>query len=157
MNQKEYWNKTFKNEGVIWSWTPCKSAFVARDKFIDLGVKSVLIPGAGYGRNAKFFTDSGFIVVGIEISETAIEIAGENGVNIKYFHGSLLDMPFDSEKYDSIFCFTPKVFETVIASSTKLAEAPSFGKPIIHYDKYSAGAAAYELLAQEVIARLGAA
>ena len=49
-----------------------------------------------------------------------------------------------------------KVFETVIPRSTKLAEAPSFGKPIIHYDKYSAGAAAYELLAQEVIARLDA-
>ena len=50
-----------------------------------------------------------------------------------------------------------KVFETVIPRSTKLAEAPSFGKPIIHYDKFSAGAAAYELLAQEVIARLDAA
>ncbi len=49
-----------------------------------------------------------------------------------------------------------KVFETVIPRSTKLAEAPSFGKPIIHYDKFSAGAAAYELLAQEVIARLDA-
>jgi len=47
-----------------------------------------------------------------------------------------------------------KVFETVIPRSTKLAEAPSFGKPIIHYDKYSTGAAAYELLAQEVLARL---
>jgi chromosome partitioning protein len=47
-----------------------------------------------------------------------------------------------------------KVFETVISRSTKLAEAPSFGKPIIHYDKYSGGSAAYELLAQEVIARL---
>ena len=47
-----------------------------------------------------------------------------------------------------------RVFETVIPRSTRLAEAPSFGKPIIHYDKYSAGAAAYELLAQEVLARL---
>jgi chromosome partitioning protein len=48
-----------------------------------------------------------------------------------------------------------RVFETVIPRSTRLAEAPSFGKPIIHYDKYSAGTAAYELLAQEVLARLG--
>jgi chromosome partitioning protein len=47
-----------------------------------------------------------------------------------------------------------RVFETVIPRSTRLAEAPSFGKPIIHYDKYSAGAAAYELLAQEVLTRL---
>ena len=48
-----------------------------------------------------------------------------------------------------------RVFQTVIPRSTRLAEAPSFGKPIIHYDKYSTGAAAYELLAQEVLERLG--
>lgn len=47
-----------------------------------------------------------------------------------------------------------RVFDTLIPRSTKLAEAPSFGKPIIHYDKYSAGAAAYEVLAQEVMRRL---
>jgi len=47
-----------------------------------------------------------------------------------------------------------RVFQTVIPRSTKLAEAPSFGKPIIHYDKYSASAAAYEVFAQEFMARL---
>jgi chromosome partitioning protein len=50
--------------------------------------------------------------------------------------------------------FGDRVFETMIPRSTRLAEAPSFGKPIIHYDKYSAGSAAYELLAQEFLARL---
>jgi chromosome partitioning protein len=52
--------------------------------------------------------------------------------------------------------FGEKVFETMIPRSTRLAEAPSFGKPIIHYDKYSTGAAAYELLAQEFLNRVGA-
>lgn len=50
--------------------------------------------------------------------------------------------------------FGKKVFDTVIPRTTRLAEAPSFGKPIIYYDKYSAGAAAYEVLAGEVLARL---
>ncbi len=50
--------------------------------------------------------------------------------------------------------FGERVFETVIPRSTRLAEAPSFGKPIIHYDKYSTGAAAYQLLSQELLARL---
>jgi chromosome partitioning protein len=50
--------------------------------------------------------------------------------------------------------FKGVVFETVIPRTTRLAEAPSFGKPIIAYDPYSAGAAAYEVLAQEVLARL---
>lgn len=50
--------------------------------------------------------------------------------------------------------FGPLVFDTVIPRSTRLAEAPSFGKPILYYDKHSAGAAAYELLAQELLTRL---
>lgn len=48
-----------------------------------------------------------------------------------------------------------KVFDTVIPRTTRLAEAPSHGQPIIYYDPYSTGAASYQLLAQEVFARLG--
>jgi len=50
--------------------------------------------------------------------------------------------------------FGEQVFETVIPRTTRLAEAPSFGKPIMYYDKYSAGTAAYELVAQEFAQRL---
>src|SRR5262245_19149909 len=50
--------------------------------------------------------------------------------------------------------FGDLVFETVIPRTTRLAEAPSFGKPIIDYDKYSAGAAAYEVLTQDILKRL---
>jgi chromosome partitioning protein len=50
--------------------------------------------------------------------------------------------------------FREAVFDTVIPRTTRLAEAPSFGKPIIAYDPYSAAAAAYEVLAQEVLKRL---
>ena len=51
--------------------------------------------------------------------------------------------------------FGDLVFDTVIPRTTRLAEAPSFGKPITAYDPYSAGAAAYEVLAEEVAKRLG--
>jgi len=50
--------------------------------------------------------------------------------------------------------FKGQVFEAVVPRTTRLAEAPSFGKPIIHYDKYSSGAAAYEVIAQEFLKRL---
>jgi chromosome partitioning protein len=50
--------------------------------------------------------------------------------------------------------FGDKVFDTVIPRTTRLAEAPSHGKPIIEYDPYSAGAAAYEVLALEVKSKL---
>ncbi|MFT4588408.1 MAG: chromosome partitioning protein [Candidatus Binatia bacterium] len=51
--------------------------------------------------------------------------------------------------------FGEKVFETVIPRTTRLAEAPSHGKPITEYDKYNTGAAAYEVLTVEVAKRLG--
>lgn len=51
--------------------------------------------------------------------------------------------------------FGDKVFDTVIPRTIRLAEAPSHGQPIITYDPYSAGAAAYEVLAREVSGRLG--
>ncbi len=50
--------------------------------------------------------------------------------------------------------FREAVFDTVIPRTTRLAEAPSFGKPIIHYDPYSAASAAYEVFADEVLKRL---
>ncbi len=48
--------------------------------------------------------------------------------------------------------FPGKIFDSVIPRSVKLAEAPSYGRSILHYDPKSNGAKAYESLAQEVIA-----
>lgn len=48
--------------------------------------------------------------------------------------------------------FGTQVFQSVIPRNVRLAEAPSFGKPIILYDVHSRGAEGYIQLAQEVIA-----
>jgi chromosome partitioning protein len=45
-----------------------------------------------------------------------------------------------------------QVFETVIPRNVRLAEAPSYGKPITLYDAHSKGAEAYSQLAKEIIA-----
>jgi len=52
--------------------------------------------------------------------------------------------------------FGDLVFDTLIPRTTRLAEAPSFGQPIIYYDKYSAGASAYEVLTEELSKRVKA-
>lgn len=49
--------------------------------------------------------------------------------------------------------FGPTVFRTVIPRNVRLAEAPSFGKPILLYDVQSIGAKSYLAVAQEVIKR----
>jgi chromosome partitioning protein len=49
--------------------------------------------------------------------------------------------------------FGTQVFETVVPRNVRLAEAPSFGKPIVLYDVQSIGAQAYMAIADELIAR----
>jgi chromosome partitioning protein len=48
--------------------------------------------------------------------------------------------------------FENNVFQTVIPRSIRLAEAPSFGKPILSYDVRSRGAECYIQLAKEILA-----
>ena len=50
--------------------------------------------------------------------------------------------------------FGDKVFQAVIPRNIRLAEAPSFGKPIIQYDIGSVGAVSYMAVAKEVMARI---
>jgi chromosome partitioning protein len=47
--------------------------------------------------------------------------------------------------------FGERVYRTVIRENIRLAEAPSFGKPIVHYEPRSAGAHDYRALAQELM------
>ena len=47
--------------------------------------------------------------------------------------------------------FPKKVFGTVIPRGVRLSEAPSFGKPIMYYDRHCKGSEAYLGLAQEII------
>ncbi|MEW6008292.1 MAG: AAA family ATPase [Candidatus Omnitrophota bacterium] len=47
--------------------------------------------------------------------------------------------------------FKDKVFQTIIPRNVRLSEAPSFGKPVLFYDKNSLGAKMYESLAKEFL------
>ena len=49
--------------------------------------------------------------------------------------------------------FNKKVFDTIIPSNIRLAEAPSYGLPICKYDSKSKGAKAYSDLAREILMR----
>jgi chromosome partitioning protein len=49
--------------------------------------------------------------------------------------------------------FDDKVFRTVIPRNIRLAEAPSFGRPVLYHDRSSRGALAYLALAGEVLRR----
>jgi len=102
---KDYWDKRFKGEGKIWGELPSRTAQCALELFRSASVKSVLIPGSGYGRHTKFFSTCGFDVTGVEISPVASNLASEFDPLSRFYNASVLDMSFDTNRYDAIYCF----------------------------------------------------
>ncbi len=100
-----FWEERFIEEGMIWGDTPSRTVEYAIRLFKSASVHEVLVPGSGYGRNAVAFAREGFLVTGIEISTTAVTLALQNPGEVRYHHGSVLDMPFDDSMYDGIYCF----------------------------------------------------
>jgi len=102
----EYWESKYRELKTTWGNEPADSAIQACDFFKNNGIRNILIPGVGYGRNAKVFLDNGINVTGIEISESAIRLAKEN-INPDFLihHGSVTQMPFDNQLFDGIYCF----------------------------------------------------
>ncbi len=102
----EFWEKSFIEKQEMWGFEPARSAVWAKDFFVRKAVKNILIPGIGYGRNARIFRDNGIAVTGIEISQTAIDMARKHyGSVVTIYHGSVTDMPFDANHYEGIFCY----------------------------------------------------
>ena len=73
------------------------------------------------------------------------------GILITMFNGRLnlsAQVLDEVKKY-----YADKLFSTSIVRNVKLSEAPSFGEPIIYYDKGSKGARAYMDVAKEILER----
>ncbi len=102
---KNYWDERFELEGKIWGESPSRSAMNALKLFQQESIKRILIPGSGYGRNSKLFSDNGFYVVGIEISSIAYEIAKEFDSKTRFINGSILDKVLEENSFNAVFCF----------------------------------------------------
>jgi SAM-dependent methyltransferase len=105
MSNKDYWNKRFQNEGYVWGTTPSQTVAHTIEIFHQNGVRKILVPGSGYGRNTKPFSESGFDVTGVEISDLASEMAREYDPQTRNYNGSVLDMPFADKQYDAVYCY----------------------------------------------------
>ena len=103
----EFWESVYSGNETMWGENPTDNARRVLELLQKHKINSVLIPGFGYGRNAKVFHDNGFDVTGIEISSTAIKRARKNfGNDVIIHHGSVTDMPFDGNQYQSIYCYS---------------------------------------------------
>lgn len=104
-NLEPYWTNRFRNENKIWGDIPSNTAYRAIELFQTFKINKILVPGAGYGRHTKLFSSSGYDVTGIEISMEACSIAKKNDPATKIFNGSVLDIVFENEMFDAIYCF----------------------------------------------------
>ncbi|WP_067934236.1 class I SAM-dependent methyltransferase [Alicyclobacillus kakegawensis] len=97
MRVKSYWDNRY-SRGRIWGDSPCPSAIMASEHFRRVGVKSVLVPGCGYGRNSVFLAGQGLQVTAFDVSDVAIQLAmeqaRERSADIEYTVGDIFDETF---------------------------------------------------------------
>lgn len=87
----------------------------------------VLDLGSGTGRNSFYLSELGAVVTGIEISQTAIALAKQNGQNaglsIQYIHHSMGDVfPFQENRFDIVLDITSSNSLTLSERGTYLSE-----------------------------------
>jgi SAM-dependent methyltransferase len=117
-DMRTFWDTRFEKEGFVWGETPSKTAYSALGIFSKNDVKSILVPGSGYGRNTKLFTNTGFKVTGIEISPTAVALATKYDPATTICEASVLDMSCAPGEYDAVYCFN--VLHLFYANERKL-------------------------------------
>ena len=101
----EYWDRRFQAEGKIWGDQPSPTAGLALELFRQNKAKKILVPGSGYGRNSRLFSSAGYDVTGVEISSIAYAMAKEFDPLSRFYNVSVLDMSFDDDRYDAVYCF----------------------------------------------------
>ncbi len=130
--------------------------------FIDcppsLGILSINALAASNGviipMQCEFYSLEGLSQLMLSIKQvkklynSSLEITG---ILITMFNGRLnlsLQVLDELKKY-----YADKLFKTGVVRNVRLSEAPSYGEPIIYYDKHSKGAQAYTDIAKEIIER----
>jgi SAM-dependent methyltransferase len=104
--QKEFWDNRFKKEGEVWGDFASTTAVYALGLFLEQRTKKILVPGSGYGRNTKLFSEAGLDVSGVDISSISCEMAKRFDPLTVFQCGSVLDMSFLTDTYyDAIYCF----------------------------------------------------
>ena len=101
-----------------------------------------------------------YALEGLSVIQRVIRQLHESGANPRLEIEGIVMTMYDSRTNlaqqvvsEVIQHFGDKVYETLIPRSVRLSEAPSYGQPIIVYDKHCTGAAAYRQLAREFLKR----
>ena len=66
--ENNIWNDMFQKENMFWGSEPSGVVKITEKVFSENNIKTILVIGAGYGRNAKYFSDKNYIADGLEYS-----------------------------------------------------------------------------------------
>ncbi len=105
MENKRYWENQYSKNNHIWGEEHSLSAEKALILFNQYNLENILIPGVGYGRNSRYFSDNGKKVTGIELSEKACELAKSYDPSTKVLNGSFLAFDFTKSRFEVVYCF----------------------------------------------------
>ena len=107
MEDKEIFEKIYEKPGAVWT------SEKAPRELIELIEKKIIKPckvidiGCGEGFYSIYLASKGFDVLGIDLSEKAIEYAKENasrkGVNVRFIAMDISDLKQLDEKFDFVF------------------------------------------------------
>src|SRR3989339_1414828 len=117
MAQKKVWEKEYQNPKLVTGYDKPQAFFlkflkyIKKDLGLNLGNFRILDLGSGTGRNANYLAQKGAQVIGIEISDTAINLAKnrakEIGAETKYIKQSIGEKyPFDVKSFDLVVDIT---------------------------------------------------
>ncbi|MFM9329578.1 class I SAM-dependent methyltransferase [Paenibacillus mesotrionivorans] len=101
---QHYWDERFRTQGQIWGTVPSPTALTAAALFRQAGVRRVLVPGAGYGRNTKAFSGD-FQTEALELSPEAVELGRRWDPKTTFHIGSVLDPEAMEGGIDGIFAY----------------------------------------------------
>jgi len=65
--------------------------------------KRILDIGCGPGRDAAYFSEKGFEVVGIDLSEELLKIARKNSPNLEFYIQDMRNLGFEPDSFDGIW------------------------------------------------------
>lgn len=106
MKKHSDWNEVYKESGQL---QYKKDELVERviEKFKENKIKRILDLGCGTGRHTRRFAEEGFDVIGLDISEVALNISEHQrgGLNIMYTTGSMTNIFYPFRFFNGVFCF----------------------------------------------------
>lgn len=104
---KDYWNRRYAEEGHIWGDEALLGMHLIRDVLAAVSASSVLLAGAGYGRNARYLARHGFLVEAVDVAPEAVRLArlysqasGEPGFRVT--EADTRHLPFPTAHFDAV-------------------------------------------------------